>query len=383
MPLRTAAVATLAAFLFLNQALGAQESAAPQGQPSAPSAAPAPLDMSPRAIYQKEGPAVLLILCLGANGRGELGTGSVIDGNGHIITNAHVVVNAATGQPYETIHAYFKPAHLTGDSQKDMTDPKQARVVRFDRKLDLALLQLEGKPSRLSVMPVGDSDRIEAGEPVVAIGHPEQGGLWTLTTGVVSTVIANLGDVPGKDVFQTDASINRGNSGGPLIDRRGEMIGINTSIARKAEDGLAITSVNFSIKSDVVKKWLSESGSNVALTEAPPQNPAAAAAEQASAKAPQAAAEAAKPDTKAEAAPAKAEAAPAKAEAPSTKPEAAPAKPEAAPAKMVTPARPYKIEDVIEKEMAEMEDLEKEMRQEIEKRRGGLNAPEPEQHEEP
>ena len=307
--------------------------------PEVAAPAPATVELTPREIYRKEGPAVVLLLCTGAKGGGELGTGSVIDEDGHILTNAHVVINASTENPFEKIHVYFKPAHLTGDPNKDMVDPGTARVVKFDSRLDLALLKLDEKRGKLAVMPIGDSGPIEAGESVVAIGHPEQGGLWTLTTGVVSTVVANLGDVPGKDAFQTDASINRGNSGGPLIDRRGEMIGINTSIARKAADGLAITSVNFSIKSGVVKKWLSETGAGVALTEAPPP--------------------------------------PARPE-PAAPVVAVPAKPVAVPqpAKIVTPAKPYKIVDVIQKEMAEMEDLEKEMRQEVEKRRDGLNAPE-------
>src|SRR5439155_16151077 len=104
---------------------------------------------------------------------------------------------------------------------------------------------------RAGSLALGDDSGVEPGDPVVAIGHPEQGGLWTLTQGVVSTVIADLGGVAGKNAFQTDASINRGNSGGPLIDRSGNIIGVNTSMARKAADGLTITSVNFSVRASV------------------------------------------------------------------------------------------------------------------------------------
>jgi serine protease Do len=77
---------------------------------------------------------------------------------------------------------------------------------------------------------------------------------------VVSAYWQDYGGVQGKNLFQTDASINRGNSGGPLLDEQGIMIGINSMIARKAPDGLMITDVNFSIKSNVALKWLSRKG---------------------------------------------------------------------------------------------------------------------------
>jgi serine protease Do len=95
---------------------------------------------------------------------------------------------------------------------------------------------------------------------VVAIGHPEQGGLWTLTTGVISAEVDNFNGVKGKHVFQTETGLNRGNSGGPLLDGGGQMIGVNTAIARVASDGLPITSISFSLKSSVAAQWLREQG---------------------------------------------------------------------------------------------------------------------------
>jgi len=106
----------------------------------------------------------------------------------------------------------------------------------------------------------GNSDIAVVGDRVYAIGHPEQGGLWSLTSGVVSAFWKDYGGVMGKDLFQTDASINRGNSGGPLLNENGHMIGINSMIARKAADGLTITAVNFSIKSNVALAWLKQKG---------------------------------------------------------------------------------------------------------------------------
>jgi serine protease Do len=221
--------------------------------------------LTPKDIYKKASPSVVLVLGSDGGSTGSGGTGSIVTSGGRVITNAHVVISDKTGRPYERLYVYTKPSKLTGDSQKDLSQRYVARVLSYSAKedLDLALLQMEGVASSLPVMPVGDSENVEMGEEVVAIGHPEQGGLWTLTTGSVSSVIQNYARVKGKDVFQTEASFNRGNSGGPLLDSRGWMIGVNTMIARKASDGVAITDVNFSLKSRVVSSWLA--GQGVAL----------------------------------------------------------------------------------------------------------------------
>ena len=110
------------------------------------------------------------------------------------------------------------------------------------------------------VLELNDSDKAEIGDRVVAIGHPEQGGLWTLTTGTISAEFENFNATKGKSVFQTETGLNRGNSGGPLLDTDGRMIGVNTAIARVAPDGLPITSISFSLKSNVAKQWLRDQG---------------------------------------------------------------------------------------------------------------------------
>lgn len=81
-----------------------------------------------------------------------------------------------------------------------------------------------------------------------------------MTTGVISAQRQDFGGVTGKNLFQTEASINRGNSGGPLLDEEGTMIGVNSMIARQARDGMVITDVNFSIKSNVALNWLNKLG---------------------------------------------------------------------------------------------------------------------------
>jgi len=330
-----------------------------------PEAGPQPAAGTPQGVYKAFAPGVVLLMCADSEGRGELGTGSLVHGSGKILTNAHVAVDAASGKPYEQVRVYFKPARVSGDPKKDLAQPRKARVLAFDRELDLAALEVETPPKGSAVISLGDSGAVEAGEAVVAIGHPEQGGLWTLTKGIVSTVVADLGGVEGKDAFQTDASINRGNSGGPLLDLSGRQIGVNTSMARKASDGLAITSVNFSLKSAVAKRWLAEQGvpfeeaaGETAAPEAPLAEPPPAAPSPKVETPEQPAPETAKPP---------AAAGPAKPLPETAQP---PAKqPPAVEAEILTPKKPYKIDDLIRQKMLEMEDLGREMHEQIQKRR--------------
>src|SRR4026209_2808104 len=136
----------------------------------------------------------------------------------------------------------------------------RAKIVAYSQPLDLALLKLDSVTAPLPVVDVNESGLVRIGDRVVAIGHPEQGGLWTLTTGVISAEVDNFNGVKGKHVFQTETGLNRGNSGGPLLDSDGHMIAVNTAIARVAPDGLPITSISFSLKSSVAAQWLRGQG---------------------------------------------------------------------------------------------------------------------------
>ncbi len=303
-------------------------------------------EFNPKAIYSGAGGSVVLILCATEDGSGELGSGSIIDGAGRVLTNAHVVIRDTTRKPWETIRVYLKPKKMTGDHSQDLRDPVPARVLAFDSGLDLALLQLETTPAA-KPLALGDPSLVEIGDRVAAIGHPEQGGLWTLTTGVVSTLVSDLGKVKGKNAFQTDASINRGNSGGPLLDAGGRIIGVNTLMSRKAADGLAITSVNFAVKSDVARRWLEKSGLKLSFASAPAPVIAAAPA-----------------------APATPTSAPAAAPAAPAAPPTPPPPPPPAKKTQITESKPYSRERLIEQEIKELEDLEEEMKGEIRKRTG-------------
>ncbi len=142
--------------------------------------------------------------------RQSLGSGFIASGDGYIVTNFHVVREAAAIVIRLADQSEFK-----------------ARLVGSDPRTDIALLKVEA--TGLAMLPFGDSDRLQVGEPVMAIGNPF--GLdQTVTTGIVSAKERFIGSGPYDDFIQTDASVNPGNSGGPLVDTRGALVGINTAI---------------------------------------------------------------------------------------------------------------------------------------------------------
>ena len=218
------------------------------------------LAFTPKQIYQRTGPGVVFIFASEGSTSGSAGTGSIIREDGLVITNAHVLRKKGSSRLLSDISVYLKPSKLSGNHKKDLTRRYKGKIVAYDISLDLALVKMTGVDVPLAIIDFADSEKVVIGDQVYAIGHPEQGGLWSLTTGVISAYWHDYGGVHGKNLFQTDASINRGNSGGPLFDEQGIMIGINSMIARKAADGLMITDVNFSIKSNVALKWLSRKG---------------------------------------------------------------------------------------------------------------------------
>src|SRR5262247_970726 len=227
-------------------------------------------ELTPRDIYEQASPAVVMVMGHSDGGKsGSGGTGSIIQADGLVLTNAHVVIEERTGRPYPRLSVFLKPVRVTGDSTVDLSRMLRAKVIAYSTPLDLALLRLEGVPASLPVVAIGESAQGRIGDRVVAIGHPEQGGLWTLTTGVISAEVDNFNGVKGKNVFQTETGLNRGNSGGPLLDSEGRMIAVNTAIARVAPDGLPITSISFSLKSSVATQWLREQGLSRQLVTTP------------------------------------------------------------------------------------------------------------------
>jgi S1-C subfamily serine protease len=218
------------------------EKVAPTRTLAAPSAVGA---MSVNEIYERAAPGVVRVnrtnnstSTFDPQGSG-LGSGFVIDKNGHIVTNYHVVEGAS---------------ELTVSFSN--RDTVKAEVVGTDPSTDLAVLRVETSASALTPLPLGNSDQILVGDPVVAIGNPF--GLdRTVTSGIVSALqrfITAPNSFTIDHVIQTDAPINPGNSGGPLLNTRGQVIGVNTQI----ETGTGTSTsgnigIGFAVPSNTVK----------------------------------------------------------------------------------------------------------------------------------
>ncbi|WKX18872.1 trypsin-like peptidase domain-containing protein [Streptomyces sp. HUAS CX7] len=212
------------AYLERNGGMGTVE--LPQAVPEAAERAPD----SVAGIAARALPSVVTLHVSGSEAAGT-GTGFVLDDRGHILTNNHVVEPAGSGGE---ITVTFNSG-----------DTAEATVVGRDSGYDLAVVKVKGV-SGLTPMPLGNSDNVRVGDPVVAIGAPfDLAG--TVTSGIISAKERPItaggeegdgSDVSYVDALQTDAPINPGNSGGPLLDGRGRAIGINSAI-RSADSGSA------------------------------------------------------------------------------------------------------------------------------------------------
>jgi 2-alkenal reductase len=190
--------------------------------------APATQPLSWVEVVKRASPAVVTIVNQQPNqtdffgntvpGAKEEGSGFIVDRRGDIVTNYHVV------QAAQSLTVVFS------DGQKS-----SAQLVRSDPLSDLAVIRVHTKTQ--SVLRFGDSSQLQPGQPVLAIGSALGEFRNTVTSGVVSALGRTITE-PNQDVLQnmiqTDAAINQGNSGGPLLDDRGEVVGINTAITRGA-----------------------------------------------------------------------------------------------------------------------------------------------------
>lgn len=217
-----------------------------------PSASPG---QTPEQIYRDLSSGVVMVLSdfsgAGTDQFGQtqstqaLGTGFVVDKDGYILTNAHVVDE--NGQQASSVTVVFNK----GGSK---TQRVAGKLVGVDVGSDVAVIKVDPKDVDLKALPLGDSDKVAVGEPVVAIGNP-LGYDFSITSGIVSATGRSLQAPNGQtipDGIQTDAAINQGNSGGPLIDSSGRVIGINEQIASQGggNDGLGFAvPINTAIRS--------------------------------------------------------------------------------------------------------------------------------------
>lgn len=219
-------------------------------------AAAAAQTFSAAEVYRNSSSSVVLIFGFSDSGAGSSGTGSILTTDGLVLTNNHVITNSDTGKLFPNLVVYLKPAPISGDNRKDLTTPYLVDVLSRDPELDLALLRIKDVPAGLRPVEIADSEEVEIGESVAAIGHPGGGGLWTLTTGTVSSKRRDQA----RDIFQTDTAINPGNSGGPLLDEYSRLIGVNTFVRRVNDQGLPLEGLNYSLRSSFALNWVNRQG---------------------------------------------------------------------------------------------------------------------------
>lgn len=184
-------------------------------------------------VYNQVSPSVVAISVLTSMGGGS-GSGFVIDQEGHIVTNFHVIDNAT-----DIVVNFYDGTIVRGE------------VVGTDLASDLAVIKVDLDPSRLQPITFGSSDKLAIGQRVLAIGSPF-GQRWTMTAGIVSALDRSIrGFEAGFStggVIQTDAPINPGNSGGPLLNLKGEVVGVNAQIRSQTASN---SGVGFAIPSDL------------------------------------------------------------------------------------------------------------------------------------
>jgi putative serine protease PepD len=193
-------------------------------------AQPTSAGLSAKAIFERTASAVVEIQAGNASG-----TGFVIDSDGHVVTNEHVVGTA------QTVEVRFAEG-----------EEEQARVIATDRSTDLAVLEVDLAGHGVDPVELGPSADVEVGDPVYAIGNPF-GLERSLTAGIVSAVDRDIEAPNGftiTDAIQTDAPVNQGNSGGPLLDASANVIGVVAQIASETGGNVGI---GYAVPSDTVR----------------------------------------------------------------------------------------------------------------------------------
>jgi S1-C subfamily serine protease len=212
----------------------------------------------PQRIFADRSPGVVTIFAYFGDPRSEAtsvsqGSGFVISPKGYVLTNSHVITNAGNGSRVQAAEHLFVE-FADGDRA-------EATVVGWDLYDDVGLLRLAPGAHRLLPVPLGESAAVVVGEPVAAIGSP-LGNENTLTVGVVSAIHRSIDAITVQrykvvDAIQTDAPITHGNSGGPLFDARGRVIGINAQI-RSASGTGNDSGIGFAIPIDAAKHSLAQ-----------------------------------------------------------------------------------------------------------------------------
>ncbi len=243
----------------LTGELGGGTTTVVQTSPSAAAATPAVAEnrRSISDIYRRAAPGVVQITSTSTSGDDDftrrfappapqqaLGSGFVLDKGGHIVTAYHVIEGG------DQIEVSFSNQ-----------DTLEAKLVGSDPSTDLAVVRVETSSRGLTPLQLGNSDAVRVGDPVVAIGNPF-GLARTATAGIVSAVqertITAPNGSPIDHVIQTDAPINRGNSGGPLLNAAGEVIGVNSQISTGGDDDVGDDGIGFAVPSNTVRNVVAQ-----------------------------------------------------------------------------------------------------------------------------
>lgn len=210
-------------------------------------------------IYAKRANGVVTVFAL-FDGHGQeadagaaQGSGFVVTESGYVLTNSHVITTAGEGDPSEEPEAAETVYVQYRDEER-----VPATIVGWDVYDDVGLLKVDPEDHPVSPVPLGDSGRVVVGEPVAAIGSPF-GNDSSLSVGVVAATERSIGSLTSRynlvDAIQTDAPINRGNSGGPMFNARGEVVGINAQI--RSESGTA-EGVGFAVPINAAKRSMTQ-----------------------------------------------------------------------------------------------------------------------------
>jgi 2-alkenal reductase len=211
----------------------------------------------PAKIYAQRSPGVVTIFAVFGDADNPTeeaqGSGFVISPKGYILTNSHVITNAGSSGPVRAAdHVYV---------EFNDVDRVAAKVVGWDVYDDVGLVKVDSSEHPLTPVPLGNSAAVVVGEPVAAIGSP-LGNENSLAVGVVSAVHRSIDSLTAgvyrlTDAIQTDAPITHGNSGGPLFDARGRVIGINAQIRSQASTGND-SGVGFAVPIDAAKRSMAQ-----------------------------------------------------------------------------------------------------------------------------
>jgi 2-alkenal reductase len=204
---------------------------------------------SPSTIYSHRSPGVVTIVSVFGTDRAQ-GSGFVVSPRGYILTSSHVITNAGDGSsvtPADSVFVEFQDR-----------DRAQARIIGWDVFDDVGLIKVDPAAHALAPVPLGNSAAVAVGQPVAAIGSPF-GNENSLAVGVVSATHRSIESLTSTfdlvDAIQTDAPINHGNSGGPLFDARGRVIGINAQI--RSSSGVA-EGVGFAVPINSAKRSMQQ-----------------------------------------------------------------------------------------------------------------------------